>query len=259
MGVVSDGVSSVVGSIRSDVNSIGKRNVNCIGGSDDVGGVSGRGQVNRMVSDLPTTASNFIMPKIHTPVSTSFPKSTNLTAPADPLSACFCPTELPSTYVDSVFSAWSRNSPPRDFRSLYACIPHVDGLKATLFFLFHRPNQSPSTDTLICLTELVLTLNKFSFNSSHFLQTKGVATGSRMGPSYACIFVGYVEQSLSRCYTGTIPHLLLRYIDDCIGAASCYHQELEQFINFPNTFHPNLKFTLDHLRYLPPLPGPPFL
>eukprot|EP00061_Rhincodon_typus_P005146 g24316.t1 len=98
------------------------------------------------------------------------------------------------------------------------------------------PNQSPSTDILIGLTELVLTLNNFSsFNSSNFLQTKGVAMGTHMGPSYACFFVGYVEQPLFRSYTGTI----LRYIDDCIGTASCSHKELEQFINFTNTFHPN--------------------
>eukprot|EP00061_Rhincodon_typus_P003596 g20477.t1 len=67
--------------------------------------------------------------------------------------------------------------------------------------------------------------------------------GTRMGPSIACLFVGYVDQSLFRNYTGTIPHLFLRYIDDCIGAASCSHEELEQFINFTNTFQPNLKFT----------------
>eukprot|EP00061_Rhincodon_typus_P017437 g46130.t1 len=76
-----------------------------------------------------------------------------------------------------------------------------------------RPNQSPSTDTLICLTKLVLTLNNFSFHSSHFLQTNGVAKGTRMGPSSACLFVGHVEQSLFRSYTGPIPHLFLRYID----------------------------------------------
>ncbi|XP_048461245.1 uncharacterized protein LOC125484857 [Rhincodon typus] len=130
-----------------------------------------------------------------------------------------------------------------DVQSRYTCIPHADGLKALRFFLSRRPDQSPSTDTLIRLAELVLTLNNFSFNSSHFLQTKGVAMGTRMGPSYACLFVGYVEQSLLRTYTGPKPHLFLRYIDDCIGTASCSHEELEQFIHFTNTFHPNLKFT----------------
>ncbi|XP_059504218.1 uncharacterized protein LOC125456532 [Stegostoma tigrinum] len=67
--------------------------------------------------------------------------------------------------------------------------------------------------------------------------------GTRMGPSYACLFVGYVEQSLFRTYTGPKPHLFLRYIDDCIGATSCSPEELEQFIHFTNTFHPNLQFT----------------
>eukprot|EP00061_Rhincodon_typus_P000343 g11378.t1 len=67
--------------------------------------------------------------------------------------------------------------------------------------------------------------------------------GTRMGPSYACLFIGYVEQSVFRCYIGTIPHLFLRYMDDCISTASCSHEELEQVINFTNAFHPNLKFT----------------
>eukprot|EP00061_Rhincodon_typus_P000456 g11780.t1 len=83
-----------------------------------------------------------------------------------------------------------------DVQFLYTCIPHTDGLKALRFFLSRGPNQSPSTDTLIRLAELVLTPNNFSFKSSHSLQTKGVAMGARMGPSYACLFVGYVEQSL---------------------------------------------------------------
>eukprot|EP00061_Rhincodon_typus_P007501 g29261.t1 len=54
---------------------------------------------------------------------------------------------------------------------------------------------------------------------------------------------GYVEQSLFRCHTGTIPYLFVCYINDCIVAASCSHEELEQFMNFTNTFQPNLKFT----------------
>eukprot|EP00061_Rhincodon_typus_P005102 g24179.t1 len=71
-----------------------------------------------------------------------------------------------------------------DIQSMYTCIPHIDGLR---FFLSRGPNQSPSTDTLIRLAELVLTLNYFSFNSSYFLQTKGMAIDTRMGPSYACL------------------------------------------------------------------------
>eukprot|EP00061_Rhincodon_typus_P014640 g41789.t1 len=106
-----------------------------------------------------------------------------------------------------------------------------------------RPTQPPSTDTLIRLADLILTLNNCSFDFSHFLQTKGMAMGTRMGPSCACLFVGFMEQSLFRNYIGTIPHLFPRHIDDCVGAVSHSHEELEQFINFTNTFHPALKFT----------------
>eukprot|EP00061_Rhincodon_typus_P004252 g22125.t1 len=67
--------------------------------------------------------------------------------------------------------------------------------------------------------------------------------GTRMGPSYVCLFEGYVEQFLFCNYTGTIAYLFLRHINDCIGITSCSHEVLEQFINFTNTFHPNLKFT----------------
>eukprot|EP00061_Rhincodon_typus_P019205 g9868.t1 len=64
-----------------------------------------------------------------------------------------------------------------------------------------------------------------------------------MGPSYVCLFAGYMEQSLFQSYSSPIPHLFLRYNDDCISSASCSHEEFEQFIHFANTFHSNLKFT----------------
>eukprot|EP00061_Rhincodon_typus_P017679 g46476.t1 len=53
-----------------------------------------------------------------------------------------------------------------DVQSLYTCIPHADGLKALRFFLYCRPNQSPSTDILICLTERVLILNNLKFTAT---------------------------------------------------------------------------------------------
>eukprot|EP00061_Rhincodon_typus_P010830 g35409.t1 len=73
--------------------------------------------------------------------------------------------------------------------------------------------------------------------------TTGVAMGTCMGPSYACLFIGYVEQSLFSTYTSTVPQLFRHYIDLCIGAASCAQAELDQFNHFRNNFHPVLKFT----------------
>eukprot|EP00061_Rhincodon_typus_P018512 g47712.t1 len=122
------------------------------------------------------------------------------------------------------------------------CVFPVQGI-SRLGGVILRRNQCPSTNTLICLAELVLPLNNFSFDSSHFLQTKGVAMDTRMVLSYACRFVGFVEQALFNSYAGTIPHIFLCYIDDCIGAAFCICKELEQFINFANAFRCTIKFT----------------
>ena len=65
--------------------------------------------------------------------------------------------------------------------------------------------MEPSTTTLIRLAELVLTLNKVSFDGEHYQQISGVAMGTKIGPSYANLFVGYVEQQIFKQYTGPIP------------------------------------------------------
>eukprot|EP00061_Rhincodon_typus_P002169 g16803.t1 len=64
-----------------------------------------------------------------------------------------------------------------------------------------------------------------------------------MGPSFACLFMGYVEHSLFQSYAGPHPQLFLRYIDDIIGAASLSCPESENFINFASNFHPAIMLT----------------
>ena len=44
--------------------------------------------------------------------------------------------------------------------------------------------------------------------------------GTKLGPSYANLFVGYVEHQFFNQYDGPKPDLYGRYIDDCIGAIS---------------------------------------
>ena len=48
----------------------------------------------------------------------------------------------------------------------------------------------------------------------------------------ANLFVGYVEQQIFEQYTGPIPDFFGRYIDDCLGTASCTRADLEGFINY---------------------------
>ena len=78
-----------------------------------------------------------------------------------------------------------------DVTSLDTCIPHSDGLKALQYFLNDRTTLYAPTGTLIRLAECVLNKNTFCFKNEVFSQMSGVAMGTQMGPSYACLFMGH--------------------------------------------------------------------
>ena len=118
-----------------------------------------------------------------------------------------------------------------DIQSLYTVIPHQDGLKVLKFFLDKRPTQTPSTTLLVGLAELVLTLCNFFFDREHYQQISDVAMGTKMVPNYANLFVGFEEKQIYEQYTGPLLDYLGKYIDHCLGSASCSRVELERLIN----------------------------
>ena len=61
---------------------------------------------------------------------------------------------------------------------------------------------------------------------------------TKMGPSNACLLVGYVEEKMRLTYPGTKPIMLRRYIDDYIGISTSTMIEHEGFIQYVNNFHP---------------------
>lgn len=67
--------------------------------------------------------------------------------------------------------------------------------------------------------------------------------GTKLGPSYACLFMGYIEEQMMNNYTGIKPTLFLRYIDDIIGLADMTLDNLTEFISFANSFHPAIKLS----------------
>ena len=89
----------------------------------------------------------------------------------------------------------------------------------------------------------LLTLNTFEFNGEFYKQTGGVAMSSRLGPDYACLFVGSVEERMLSSYIGIKKGLYKWYMDDVDGAASCGEQDLRQFLEFASSFHPHLEYT----------------
>ena len=65
-----------------------------------------------------------------------------------------------------------------------SCIKH---------FFDPRTVKEPSFETLLRVAELALTLNCFSFGGNYYKQTIGVATGTKIRPSYANLLIGFIE------------------------------------------------------------------
>ena len=146
-------------------------------------------------------------------------------------------------FRDFTFSGENKYIFTMGITSLYTAIPNNEGLLALKFYFDQRSTKEPSSETLLRLAELALTLNCFSFSIIHYQQINGVAMGTKMGPSYANLFVGYIENQFFNQYNGPQPKLYRCYIDDCVGATPSTREELEQLIYSVNSFHPALKYT----------------
>ena len=128
-----------------------------------------------------------------------------------------------------------------DITSLYTVIPNNEGLQALKYFFNQRPIKRPSAETLLRLAELFSHSTVFLLVTTTTKQINGVAMGTKMEPSYANLFVGFIENKFFSNYHGPKPDPYKRYIDDCVGATSSSREELNLFIKSVNSFHPALK------------------
>ena len=112
---------------------------------------------------------------------------------------------------------------------------------------------------LICQNDKTLKINKnelkklflfataqthFSFEDMMYDQVDGVAMGSPLGPVLANIFMGHHEDNWLNNYQQSKPVYYKRYVDDIF----CLFNEFEDsqhFLNFINSQHPNIKFTVE--------------
>ena len=91
----------------------------------------------------------------------------------------------------------------KDVSSLYINIPHDESIKSAPFFLMNHKEQykhpeQPNPEILGEPINLVLKNNVFEFNDEFFLQTQGTAMGTKMAPAYANLFMGKLEERLTK-------------------------------------------------------------
>ena len=102
-----------------------------------------------------------------------------------------------------------------DVSSLYTNIPQEEGIKIVCkaYETFHNNDPPIPTHYLREMLGLILTENSFEFNKKNYLQTHGVAMGTKTAVSFANIFMAEIETNLI-LQNNTKPRVWKRYIDD---------------------------------------------
>ena len=82
--------------------------------------------------------------------------------------------------------------------SFYTNIPQEDGINFVCqYYEEHYQSKQPIPAThLRVLMRLILKENSFKFNDKHFLQTHGIAMGTKITVAFAVIFMAHIEKQL---------------------------------------------------------------
>ena len=99
-----------------------------------------------------------------------------------------------------------------DVDSLYTNIPHADGVAACRAFLNEHNIQSDIATDIPILIDFILKHNTCTFIDKYYLQTIGTATGTKMAPAYAIIFMENVENAFLSPFP-LKPTVYCRYIN----------------------------------------------
>ena len=142
-----------------------------------------------------------------------------------------------------------------DVISLYTKIPTQLGLEALDYWLEKLSLLVNSRFTKAFILEsvqFILENNYFQFNSTMWRQVCGTAMGKSFAPPYACLTMGYLEETI--LFPKLIPRnfdaqtcrmiieFFMRYIDDGIIVLPCT-VTTERFLEILNSMHPSIQYT----------------
>ena len=135
-----------------------------------------------------------------------------------------------------------------DIKSLFTNIP----LDETIQIILNQ--TTPHNDSkfnnfsrtqLKSILELTAKNSFFIFNNKLYRQLDGVAMGTPCGPTLANIFLCFYESKwLQDCPQSFKPKLYRRYVDDTFLLFNSQNH-INQFLNYLNNKHANIKFTCD--------------
>ena len=135
-----------------------------------------------------------------------------------------------------------------DVQSLFTNVPLSETIDIIINKLF--PTQTTlfngfNACSFRKLLELAVIDTHFIFNGDVYKQIDGMAMGSPLGPTFANIFMCYLEeQFLNDCPVSFKPLFYRRYVDDTFLLFK-EDRHSAMFLDFINSIHPNIKFTME--------------
>ena len=148
-----------------------------------------------------------------------------------------------------------------DISSLYTSISHELGLQAIEYWINRCRNKIEARFTnefIIEAVHFLLNNNNFYFDIWTFHQLTGTAMGATFASFYACLAVGFLEETklfpnletiTTREIRAIIEEMLRRFMDDGqIFLPVTIPKEV--FLNYLNNMHPNIQFTLEESKVI---------
>lgn len=143
-----------------------------------------------------------------------------------------------------------------DVTSLYTSIPTALGIQALDYWLTKLSSlvdQRFTKSFILESVKFILEKNFFQFNSTMWHQLCGTAMGKSFAPPYACLTMGYLEETIlipklmPRYFDTDARKLILdffmRYIDDGIMVLP-KSISTETFLEVINSMHPSIQYTV---------------
>jgi hypothetical protein len=126
-----------------------------------------------------------------------------------------------------------------DLKSMYTNIPLDEGIEAFRVELDKRDEKQIPTDFLIRLLKLVLEGNIFEFNGEFWRQLLGTAMGTRVAPTYANVFMNFLESKMLEDCPDRLKRLIFvwkRFIDDILLPFLGTMDHLKELHTFLNSY-----------------------
>ena len=143
-----------------------------------------------------------------------------------------------------------------DIKSLYTSIPNDLGMTALQYWIQQKKSLIPSRFSerfILEAAKFVLENNFFMFNEKMWRQKVGTAMGKEMAGPYACLTVGYLEETIlfprllpAHFPMSTVERIVnnfYRFVDDGITAPPDIIQP-NNFLNILNSMNPSIQYTM---------------